>query len=96
MEADPSEYDPLKGLAIYEELNLSWEDQGDIKGEKFKPYKAIHKDEYQAAGLYAFVLNSDRKSEILYVGKAGGLKPKTSDRWVHGMFSRGFGVRLDY
>jgi hypothetical protein len=88
MGADRWKYDPLEGLTIYEELNLGWENQGDLKGENFKPYKTIHKDEYQAAGLYAFVLNSDQKSKILYIGKAGDLKPKTFDRWVRGIFSR--------
>jgi len=71
-----------------EELDVGWEDQGDIKGGKFKRYKTTRKDEYQAGGLYAFVLDSDQKSEILYIGKAGGLKPKASDRWVNGIFSR--------
>ena len=57
METACSQYDPFEGLTINKELNLSWEDQGDIREEKFKPYKTIHKDKYQAAGLYAFVLN---------------------------------------
>jgi hypothetical protein len=53
METACSEYDPIEGLTINRELNLSWENQGDIRGEKFRPYKTIHKDKYQAAGLYA-------------------------------------------
>jgi len=88
METSSSQYDPFGGLTINKELNLSWEDQGDIRGEKFKPYKIIHKDKYQAAGLYAFVFNFGQQAKILYIGKAGGLKPKTSDRWVNGVFTR--------
>ncbi len=88
MESGRSQYDPIEGLTMNKELNLSWEDQGDIREEKFKPYKTIHKDKYQAAGLYAFVLNFDHERQILYIGKAGGLKPKTSDQWVNGIFTR--------
>lgn len=88
METGRSEYNPFEGLTINEELNFSWENQGDIRGEKCKPYKIIRKDKYQSAGLYSFVLNLDQQGQILYIGKAGGLKPKTSDRWVNGIFTR--------
>ncbi len=88
METGRSQYDPLEGLTMNEELNLSWEDQGDIKEKKFKPFKATLKDKSQAAGLYAFVLNFDNQVETLYIGKAGGLKPKTLDRWANGIFTR--------
>ncbi len=88
METGRSQYDPLEGLTMNEELNLRWEDQGDIKEKKFKPFKATLKDKSQAAGLYAFVLNFDNQVETLYIGKAGGLKPKTLDRWANGIFTR--------
>lgn len=88
METPRSQYDPFEGLTINKELNLSWEDQGDIREEKFNPYRTISKIEYQAAGLYAFVLDFGNQAEILYIGKAGGLKPKTLDRWANGIFTR--------
>lgn len=45
-----SRYDPLEGLMINEELDLGWEDQWDIKGNKFKAYETIHKGGYQGRG----------------------------------------------
>jgi hypothetical protein len=34
------------------------------------------------------MLNFDNQVETLYIGKAGGLKPKTLDRWANGIFTR--------
>lgn len=56
----------LIGVKIEHEVQLEWKQAGDlIKGQSFKDAK-------NASGLYAFV---EEQGPVLYIGKAGGLKP---------------------
>jgi hypothetical protein len=69
----------LHGVALDRELHPSWEEAGVLDDNvTFEKARG-------AAGLYAFVLEG---GPILYLGKAGGLKPGESSMWANDIKAR--------
>jgi len=78
-------YHPIKGLKVKRDITLEWIDAGSIADRQTLERAR------GTAGLYAFVLIPDqgeKRPVALYVGKAGGLKPKKIRRWANDIRTR--------
>jgi hypothetical protein len=85
MEPNDFSYHPIKGLKVKEDITLQWIDVGPIAD------KQTLERTRGAAGLYAFVLmpgHGEDRPVALYVGKAGGLKPKKIRLWANDIRTR--------
>jgi len=78
-------YHPFKGLNVKRDITLEWIDAGSIADRQTLERAR------GTAGLYAFVLMPDQgenRPVALYVGKAGGLKPKQIGLWANDIRTR--------
>jgi len=88
MQSNYFSYHPIKGLKVDRDIILHWIDAGPISDRQ------TLENTRGAAGLYAFVLMPDHGEDspaVLYVGKAGGLKPKKIHRWANDIRTRAAG-----
>jgi len=76
-----SQLDPLHGITVDHDIDLDWECIGTLD----KDYGSAKQVSGDVTGVYAFVLENKC---VLYIGKAGGLKPDQKDRWAQGIQRR--------
>lgn len=79
--------DTFHGITLEKDVVLEWRPIGRIDSSgTFRQLSGAH-------GLYAFVLVSNQENEpnrqvVLYVGKAGGIKPGQATRWANDIQKR--------